>query len=230
MYPVWKKMKDESAGVVVENVVVLPIVFVVIFFMIVSAFLLHDRVTVETAARRGAMYAAHCVADPNYASLVGITGELDYSGSVDNSYFSSIGDNIKAYRYIVGGGADELKGNVEAQVSEIVNKTRINWIPQENIEVECIPENKIIYQTVTVQVSASYHLPQWFGWFGLETQYTVETRATLAAVDPDEFIRNADLVVDIITKVDNATGGYLEKAISSISSMAEKLIDWIEMD
>lgn len=228
MYRFWKKMKDESAGAMVENVIVLPLVFVIIIFMIASAFLVHDRVTIETAARRGATYAAHCIADPNYASLVGQSGELDFSKPVENISFSSVGKNIKAYRYITGGPS--VQTVVETEVEKIVSKSRINWIPQENITITCTQENKIIYQDVCVNVSSTYQLPKWIEWFGLESEYKIETEAKIAAVDPDEFIRNADLVVDLVTQVDGATGGRIEKALDSISSMASKLLDWISME
>ncbi len=228
MYRFWNKIKDESAGVMVENVIVLPLVFVIIIFMIVSAFLVHDRVTIETAARRGATYASHCISDPNYATLVGQSGELDFSKSVENMSFSSVGKNIKAYRYLTGGAS--VQGVVESEVKKIVNKTRINWVPQDSITVTCSQENKIIYQDVSVKVTSTYHLPGWIEWFGLESEYKIETEAKLAAVDPDEFIRNADLVVDLITQIDDATGGHIGKALDSISSMASKLLDWINME
>ena len=228
MYRFLKKIKDESAGVMVENVIVLPLVFVIIIFMIISAFLVHDRVTIETAARRGATYASHCIADPNYASLVGQSGELDFSKSVENISFSSVGKNIKAYRYLTGGAS--VQAVVENEVKQIVNKTRVNWISQESITVTCSQDNKIIYQDVCVKVTSTYHLPGWIEWFGLESEYKVETEARLAAVDPDEFIRNADLVVDLISQVDDATGGHIGKALDSISSMASKLLDWINME
>lgn len=224
----WKRIKDESAGVMVENVIVLPLVFVIIIFMIVSAFLVHDRVTIETAARRGATYASHCISDPNYATLVGQSGELDFSKSVENMSFSSVGKNIKAYRYLTGGAS--VQGVVESEVKKIVNKTRINWVTQDSITVTCSQENKIIYQDVSVKVTSTYHLPGWIEWFGLESEYKIETEAKLAAVDPDEFIRNADLVVDLITQIDDATGGHIGKALDSISSMASKLLDWINME
>jgi len=224
----WKRIKDESAGVMVENVIVLPLVFVIIIFMIVSAFLVHDRVTIETAARRGATYASHCISDPNYATLVGQSGELDFSKSVENMSFSSVGKNIKAYRYLTGGAS--VQGVVESEVKKIVNKTRINWVSQDSITVTCSQENRIIYQDVSVKVTSTYHLPGWIEWFGLESEYKIETEAKLAAVDPDEFIRNADLVVDLITQVDDATGGHIGKALDSISSMASKLLDWINME
>jgi len=224
----WKRIKDESAGVMVENVIVLPLVFVIIIFMIVSAFLVHDRVTIETAARRGATYASHCISDPNYATLVGQSGELDFSKSVKNMSFSSVGKNIKAYRYLTGGAS--VQGVVETEVKKIVNKTRINWVSQDSITVTCSQENRIIYQDVSVKVTSTYHLPGWIEWFGLESEYKIETEAKLAAVDPDEFIRNADLVVDLITQIDDATGGHIGKALDSISSMASKLLDWINME
>lgn len=228
MFSFWKKMKEESAGAMVENVIVLPLVFVIIIFMIVSAFLIHDRTTIESAARRGVTYASHCIADPNYATLVGQSGELDFSKSVESINFSSVGKNIKAYRYLTGGAS--VQGVVEAEVKKIVNKSRINWLPQDSITVTCKQENKIIYQDVTVRVTASYHIPKWFEWFGLESEYKIETEAKIAAVDPDEFIRNADLVVDLITQVDKITGEHIGKALDSISSMASKLLDWINME
>lgn len=228
MFSFWNKIKDESAGAMVENVIVLPLVFVIIIFMIMSAFLIHDRSTIESAARRGAIYASHCISDPNYATLVGQSGELDFSKSVENISFSSIGKNIKAYRYLTGG--DSVQSVTEAEVKKIVEKSRINWLPQDSIKVVCNQENKIIYQDVSVVVTASYHLPKWFELFGMETEYEVKTEAKVAAVDPDEFIRNADLVVDLITQVDSKTGGHIGKAIDSISSMASKLIDWIKME
>lgn len=228
MFRFLEKMKDESAGAMVEHVIVLPLVFVVIIFIIVSAFLMHDRSTIESAARRGVTYAAHCVADPSYASLVGQSGDLDFSKSLGDMDFNSIGSNIKPYRYLTGGAS--VQNVVETEVKKIVNKTRINWLPQDSIKVTCKQENKIIYQNVTVGVTASYHLPKWFELFGLESEYKIETQAKLAAVDPDEFIRNADLVVDLITQIDNATGGHIGKAMDKISGIGSKLLDWISME
>ena len=228
MFRFLRKMKDESAGVMVENVIVLPLVFVVIIFMIVSAFLAHDKATIEAAARRGATFAAQCIADPKYASLAGTGGALDLDKKSTDIGFSGIGKNVKAYRYLFGN--TDYVDDVERRVANIVEETRIPWIPQENFRVECQPRNMIIYHDITVTVTASYRLPKWLDWFGLETLYEVKAEAKMAAVDPDEFIRNADLVVDLITAVDNATGGHVQKAVDKIGSLANKLVDWLEIE
>ena len=227
MFRLWKKLNQETGGAMVENVIVLPLVFVVIIFMVVSAFLIHDRVTLEAAARRGATYAAHCVADPNYASLVGHSGELDMSKEGTDISFSSIGKKVKAYRYI--GKGPNVQSDVEQEVKKIIEKTRINWLSQDNVTVECRQENKIIYQDVTVTVRANYHVPKWFELFGLESDYTIEAVAKITAVDPDEFIRNADLVVDLIVKVDGLTGGNLAKVADKIAVIGNKLLDWVNL-
>ena len=227
MFRLWKKLNNETGGAMVENVIVLPLVFIVILFLIMSAFLIHDRTTLEAAARRGATYAAHCIADPNYVSLVGHSGELDMNKDADSISFSSIGKNVKAYRYI--GRGPNVSSDVEQEVKKIIEKTRINWLSQDNVTVTCRTENKIIYQDVTVTVRATYHLPKWFETFGMESDYTIETEAKITAVDPDEFIRNVDLVVDIIVKVDGMTGGNLSKVADKIKTLGQKLLDWVDM-
>lgn len=231
MCHIWRKLKEEAAGAMVENVIVLPLVFVVIIFMIVSAFLLHDRTTIESAARRGATYASHCISDPNYAKLVGQSGELDIPQDKDigSLPFSSIGKNIKAYRYLVGG--NNVEDVVKSEVLKIVANTRINWVTQDSITVTCKQENKILYQDITVTVKATYKLPEWFGLFGLTTEYTMETEARVSATEPDEFIRNADLVVDLITEVDNTVfGGKIQATLDKIGKLGNKLLDWIAME
>lgn len=226
MHTALEKIKDESASAMVENVIVMPLVFIVIFFMILGAFMVHDRTTVEAAAQRGAIYAAHCISDPNYAAIVGQSGELDVAQDrgADSFSFSGVGGNIKPYRYIFGGGS--VSGVVESETRQIVNKTRIPWRPQESIRVTCKQKNMFLYQDVTVEVTSQYHLPAFFAAIGLETEYEYTGTARLSTTDPDEFIRNADLVVDLIAQVDAATGNHLQNALDKIAALGTKILDW----
>lgn len=224
----WYEMiKDERAGVMVENVIVLPMVFIVIYSFILTAFIVHDRSTVESAAKRGAVYASHCVSDPNYASIAGQSGELDVAAD-RNFSFSDVGNNIDAYRYIFGG--DSIEGAVETKVKNIVEKTRIKWRSQESVTVTCTQKNRFIYQDITVSVSAKYSIPAFFAVFGLETDYEYTATAKIAANDPDEFIRNADLVVDLMTTIDNKMGSPIQKALDKIGTLGNKIADWFSVD
>lgn len=223
----FKRIKEENAGVMVENVIILPLIFIVIYSLILTAFIVHDRSTIDAAAKRGAIYASHCVIDPSYASIVGQSGDLDISYDKGFS-FSGIGHNIKAYRYIMGGNS--VQTFVVAEVTKIVEATRIKWRPMDTVKVSCNQKNMFIYQDIDVSVSANYSIPKFFAAFGIETDYEYTATATIAATDPDEFIRNADLVVDMITKVDNITGNNISKVLDKISALGDKLLDWIKVD
>jgi len=223
----WKKLSEERASALVENVIILPIIFIVLYSMMITAFIVHDRSTIEAAASRGAVYASHCVSDPNYAAIVGQSGELDIPADKTFS-FSGVGKNIDAYRYIFGG--DSIEDQVQQEVTKIVEKTRINWRPLETVKVSCKQENMFLYQNVTVEVTADYSIPKFFAAFGIETDYEYTATAKISATDPDEFIRNADLVVDLITQVDEAFGNPIGKTLDKISTLADKVLDWLKVD
>lgn len=227
--------KDEKANAIVENVIVLPMIFVVIISILITAFVVYDRATMESAAKRGAIYAAHCISDPNYASVVASSGSesgaLDISGKADDISFAGIGKNIKAYRYITGSG--NVDDRVVTEVKNIISKTRLNLIPLGDVTVTCDSKNMFIYQDVVVSVTAKYTIPEIYGLFGLETEYTYTATGKITANDPDEFIRNADLVVDLIASAINSSdGGFatgVKKTVSTISDLADKLLDWLSV-
>ena len=74
---------------------------------------------------------------------------------------------------------------------------------------------------------------KFFTEYGMDAEYDFEVTAKMTVNDPDEFIRNADMVVDLIVDIDNATGGNLQNAINKATTkmedLATKLFDWIEI-
>lgn len=228
-----KRIKSEDANTLVENVILMPLIFIIIFGLIMTCFVLHDRTTVEAAAKRGAIYAAHCISDPNYTSILSQSGNK--AGSLDTSitstsdiHFKGVGKNIQPYRYIVN-KSQKINEDVVSEVKKIVQKTNIPWreLDVDSVKYKCV--NKVFYQDVTVTLKAEYPLPQIFGAFGLETKYEYSVSAKMAVNDPDEFIRNADLVVDTITRIDNVTGNHLESVKEKITTLASKILDWIKI-
>ncbi len=219
-----KRIREEYAGAMVENVIIMPFIFIVIFSLILTAFIVHDRTTIEAAAQRGAIFASHCILDPNYTKLTSMNGDLDISQEASIG-FTGVGNNIDAYRYIMG--KPKIESLVRGEVEKIANKTRINWRPQGDVEVDCSQKNMFLYQSITVSVTGDYSIPKFFSLIGMETDYEYTAVAKINATDPDEFIRNADLIVDIVTDIDNKTGGYLDKAASKIGELGEKILAWL---
>lgn len=227
MRRLFQYIKNEKANAIVENVIVLPVVFVVIFAMIQTMFIMHDRSTIEAAAKRGAVYAAHCANDPTYSTLVK-GGELDLAGSAAAFSFSGVSEDVNPYRYIYG--VTKISGSVESEVKRVIEKTRIPWRDLEIVNVNCDIKNMFFYQDITVTIKADYSIPETFGAFGLDTDYRYSVTATATANDPDEFIRNVDLVVDIIAEIDNMTGGHIKSATDKISEIGAKISDWFTVE
>lgn len=131
-----ERIKSEDANALIENVIVLPLIFIVIYALILMCFIIHDRSTVESAAKRGAIYAAHCISDPNYESI--LRSSSSEIGALDTSINATVGDgsekysfagikkNIHPYRYLFGGGT-KIDEQVNREVREIIDKTRIKW-------------------------------------------------------------------------------------------------------
>ena len=241
MIHIVNKLKNEDANVMVENVIIMPLIFIIIYSLIMNCFVIHDKITLQAAAKRGAIYAAHCISDPNYANI--LKGSGSEQGVLDTSInlkeqgaafsFSGMGDNIEAYRYLTG-STTEIDRQVEKEVRAIIEKTRIPWREIKVGDIEYTCKNMFLYQDVTIKLNANYPIPQFFSDYGMDSRYEYSVVAKMTVNDPDEFIRNADMVVDLIVDIDNATtGGKIQetakKAVGKISDLATKLLDWIEI-
>lgn len=226
--------KSRNGNTLLENVIILPLIFIIIYALLMTAFVMHDRSTLEAAAKRGAIYAAHIICNPNYDSI--LSGSGNQQGKLDTSVeaasqlsFSGIGHNIQPYRYITGSTKQNLESKVKQEVMAIVQETKIPWRELDTETITCETRNYIIYQDVTVSIDGKYPIPKFFEIIGLDNQFTYTVSARMTVNDPDEFLRNADLVVDTITRIDKASGGGLHDIADKISALAQKLLEWIQL-
>ena len=227
----FERIKDNRASAMVENVVVLPLVFVAIFSVICTCFVIHDRSTIEAAAKRGAIYAAHCIADPNNKTLVGTNPNGDLDIPENKSFeFSSLGDNIEPYRYLFGPDKT-IAEKTKDYTYNIITHSCIPWKPLQ-IEKNAINvdiTNKVFYQVVTVTIKGKYPVPKVFKTIGQEENYEYTATAKMTVNDPDEFLRNADLVVDTIARVTEGTkiGTKIKKISEKIKGTGEKVTGFL---
>lgn len=231
LWNAYKRLKSEKANSLVENVIVLPLIFIIIYFMILMAFVLHDRATLDAAAKRGTIYASRCISDPNYTTILQKSGHelgtLDTNvNSLSQNSFAGVGNNIKPYRYLKLSTSD-IKSATITEVYNSIEKTKIPWREIQTGDINVDIDNKIIYQNVKISITAKYLLPQVFGAFGLPTEYEYTVEAVTAVNDPDEFIRNVDLVIDTCVEIDQKTGGNISKITTKLADMAAKLKEFL---
>lgn len=228
---IYKRLRSENANTLIENVIILPLIIIVIYFMILASFVIHDHSTLDAAAKRGTIYAARCISDPNYPMILQQSGHQ--SGMLDTNVtqlnadsFNGVGDNIKPYRYLVMNTADIRDATVN-EISNIIQHTKIPWREIETGDIAVKIDNKIIYQNVEVSITARYPLPKIFGNFGLPTEFNYTVTAATAVNDPDEFIRNVDLIIDVCAAIDRSTGGNIQKVLGKLNDMGTKLTQFL---
>ena len=231
----FRHIRDDRANAVIESVIVMPVILILIFSILLLAFSLHDRSTLEGAARRGAIYAAHGICDPNYDAIrnqSGGRGELDFPYGYSEFSFTGLGHNIKPYRYLTGSSSD-LQEQVKAEVLAILDRTRIPWRELTTDSITYEKDGKhLFYVKVTVTIRGSYPIHELFSRIGLGSTFDFESSATVTVNDPDEFVRNADLAVDMIIEIDNRTGNHLgtllEQAQDKLGQLCSRLGTWLE--
>ena len=228
---IFEKIKDNRASAMVENVVVLPLVFVAIFSVICTCFVIHDRSTIEAAAKRGAIYAAHCIADPNNITLVGDNTGGDLDIPKDKKFdFTAVGKNIQPYRYLFGSDKS-IPDKTKIYVQNVIKNTSIPWKPLsvDKKDVTVTINNKVFYQDITVTIKGEYPVPKIFKMVGQEEDYEYTATAKMTVNDPDEFIRNADLVVDTAAELLEGTkiGNSLKEISEKIGSVGNKITEFL---
>lgn len=229
-----KLIREEKANALIENVIILPLILFVIFFMILASFIVHDRATLDAAVSRGAVYATKCIADPFYSRLISdnntSAGSLDATISdpssivfkTKKSITDTSGIGINPYRYLTSSYKKTISDTVKTEVVNIVNATKIPWqkIPTDNIK--CEVKNYVVYQKVTVTAKSEYPLPAFFKTIGLPDKIEYSATAVASVTDPDELIRNADLVVDLMVQ------SGLTNKLAGVKSKLDTLVDKIK--
>lgn len=208
---------------IIENMAVLPIVFLVVYALLFAGFLLHAQCTIESAARRGVLYGGKLICDPQYGRVTASAadpskGELNEMSGKDFNFAYSPGISYQPYRYIPfisGNYMSGIDGDVKSYVCKILDQSSTWMFRIEDSGIQCKADNFVVYQNMTVKITAKYPLPKVFVWLGVPESYDLKAEAVMTVSDQDEFIRNADYVGDLIDGVLEASGAKdkIEKAV-----------------
>ncbi len=216
-----KKRRSESDGyAVVENMAVLPVVFLVIYALLFAGFILHTQCTIESAARRGVLYGGRLICDPQYGRVTARAadasqGELNEMSGSDWNFAYGSDISYQPYRYIPFLNGDyfgEVDRSVEDYVRKILSQGTTWMFRIDEGGVDCEAKNYVLSQNLTVKVTASYPLPKLFSWLGLPEAYELKAQAVMTVGDQDEFIRNVDYVADLAEK--SGLTGKIKEAIT----------------
>ncbi|MDD5934648.1 MAG: TadE/TadG family type IV pilus assembly protein [Clostridiales bacterium] len=215
------RLKDEKGFAIVEATLIFPVVFFVLFFIIFIGNIYFLMSQIDSMAIRHCINGAESIADPMYYDMA--KEETDVTKLIDKS--------IYPYRYLFGEIGNGSINTAEKNIKEDINKEFkdglvILWdymkpmiSSDDDIKVEC--DNYFIYSKFTVDIS--YKVPFPLKLFDNEpiTMFRRTAHAEVSVNDSPEFVRNVDMVVDLLE--DSKFGEKIKSLFSKVSEFLNKV-------
>lgn len=207
---------ENGAASVVENVIVLPVVFAVIMFIIYWGQLQYQKALLMSSAERSLIYVEQAATDYKYQDIAAIdltNGASDIS-SIDTGVLTKK-DKIdrQPYRYVAGLFKSADYTEIEKYVKNYIEKKQIFF--DEKVSVD-INETQGLYKKVTVKVSQSLPMPDILVNMGISKVFDYSYETTINISQPTEMIRNTDFILELFRP-------YLDALQNKITELANKI-------
>ena len=213
-----QKIKNEKGLVIVEAAIVFPVMFFVLFFILFIGNMYYEQAKVDSIVLTYATKGAQYVADP-------LLRDMDVDKKVPTNVCDT---DVNPYRYITGGIFDGVISDIERQVSSEVKEKISNgsliFFGNEKTKVLnndiATFKNYVLYSTFVVQVDYEIKFPIRFLGESSPTIMKLSSRAEVAVNDVPEFIRNVDMVVDLVE--DTGVGKGVANMFKKINSFIDE--------
>lgn len=212
-----KENKEEKGSVIVEATFVFPVMFIILFILIYMGNAFVQKAQVEGIVSEYAVKGASYCTDP-------ILTEIKENGKPPayNAF------KAEPYRYLFGGMSDVEVAMENEVVKAIDNSFTFfgGMKPQIKTQIDHIAtfNNSVVYATFSVEVEYAIRFPISFLGGDRPIELNLTAREEAPVNDTVEFIRNADLVIDVFhgTRVGQSISDVFGKVNDFISSFASK--------
>lgn len=200
--------KEYGAVLIIEAVFVFPIMFIIIFIMLLAGGAYFQHARVERLVVEAAIDGASRCENP-------MLEKVSSAGSVPTGTADA---KIMPYRYLFTGNAksigDEVAGALRNTV-EGLDSLAFKGLEPKNVSVKVTPKMFILISSFQVECEFDIVLPirMLFSDEDLKFHYTVSMTEPIG--DPAEFVRNVSTIQDILErneKAANIAGKFQEAA------------------
>lgn len=182
-----KKIKNEKGMLIVEATFVFPIMFLVIFFLIIIGNAYFTKSKIQAVVTELALDGAAYCADP-------MLRPVDKDGAVP-----AFGVNPEPYRYFtkMEDMQAKIKGDLNTRLGKI-NTGLFSGMKPSNIKTDMDVNNIFLYSTFYIELDYKITVP--VRMIGARDFLHIDftTRAETAITDVPEFIRNVNMVEDYL--------------------------------
>lgn len=212
------KHKQRGAVTIVEATFVFPIMFIVVFALLMACEAYYQYARVEKACIQAALDGAARCENP-------MLEEVQASGQVPTST-SAV--PVRPYRYIL---TSEAKAIAESVARELENQVEglgvlaFRGMTPTRVQVTATPHMNVLVSSFQVTCSFDIRLPirMLFTSENITFHYTVQVSQSVG--DPAEFVRNVSMIGDFLER--SALGAKIEEFIAPLQSAMDKLANFI---
>ena len=225
------KFKSErAASSIGEYSVVLPICLFIFGLLFMAGYMLNQQANLDAATNRGVLVAQKIYCDPNVDAVMNLgtdKGAMQVGFRTKPDGFSS-GANFKSdpYRYLGSNYKyDTISSLVKTKVLNCIEASQLLGVSERVSKIEVdMPDDfsGFIVQKLAVKVTQQFHNPflPTIVNRNVPTLFTMESCASASVMNSSEFVRNTNLVNDLIEKTTGSDVG------SKIADMIGKASDF----
>lgn len=200
----YRKAEESQRGAmtIVEATFVFPIMFIIVFIMIMTGEAYYQRSRVEYEISHGSVSGAARCENPMLA----------YIQNNGNAIPSDPGAaKVVPYRYIFTSEARRIGTDLEGELTQTINSMEplaFRAMSPRNVNIDVKPKLNILVSSLQVNCEFDIQLPirMLFSKENLKFHYKISTVEPIG--DPAEFVRNVSLVQDILDRNSKAQEMY----------------------
>lgn len=209
----WRQ--EQGAVTIIEATFVFPIVFFVVFFMIMAGEAYYQHARVEQAVTSAAISGAARCENPMLAKVI-------KDGSVPTDPAAV---DVAPYRYISTKEAKGIADNVANDLDKTIRSMQpllFRGMSPQIISVEAVPHINLLVSSLEVKCSFDVPFPMRmiFSKETMKMSYAVQMTAPVG--DPAEFVRNVALIKDVIERSE-----FASNIAGNLSEIAGKVAEII---
>lgn len=209
----WRQ--ERGAVTIIEATFVFPIVFFIVFFMIMAGEGYYQHARVEQAVTSAAISGAARCENP-------MLSEVIKQGSVPTDPTAV---DVVPYRYILTSRAKGIADEVASDLGKTIRSFEpllFRGMSPQNVSVEAIPHINVLVSSLEVKCSFDVPFPirMIFSEKSMKMSYSVQMTAPVG--DPSEFVRNVAMIKDVIERSEVASG-----IMDTLGEIAGKVGDFL---
>lgn len=208
------KRNQKGAMVIMEATFVFPIMFIIVFVMLMACEAYYQYARVQRACIEVAIQGAARCENP-------MLEVVQDTGSVPTSTTAA---KVRPYRYIFSSEADAIAAELEDKLETAVSGFGVmafRGMTPTAVEADITPRMNVLVSSFTVDCSFDVTLPIRMIFSNEPITFHYDVQVTEPIGDPSEFVRNVSTVQDYLER--SEFGEKIEAFTSKIDEAMQKL-------